>query len=436
MKLSLSINGAGGKCEYALPNMVDAKKEEETKKENWHVQRSCDSVDFITNVCCAGIFQWSFGDGNTSILKNPLHVYSQNGTYYISLIVDQDTMRDTVKVGLEPMKILGDTAVCDAISSHIYQMDRDGEYYSYQWSSDYGILVTSNDGAEVSASWPQTGHLFGIVTDDKTGCSWTDTVNVHLVPLIQDNTITGSENSPYSSTIIGSNPTGGTGNYFYLWHESLDSINWTLVPNAFEKDLDPNGRIDSFKYFRRVAYIAQCFSYSNIMKLERCFSNNKIWYENSACLVGQSFEIEGGRPSSNWVPIPSLNWQYGDGTNWYNVQNNFTDTTWDSTLLYSPMHIRRRLFNPGCSSLPEYSNTLIQKARISVRTQPKNRAVCKGFQLSTFVPLTLGVENEEELNISYSWTGSFNYSVLHSSNDSLALSLEGGEQPTILFAQD
>jgi hypothetical protein len=39
MKLSLSINGAGGKCEYALPNMVDAKKEEETKKENWHVQR-------------------------------------------------------------------------------------------------------------------------------------------------------------------------------------------------------------------------------------------------------------------------------------------------------------------------------------------------------------------------------------------------------------
>ncbi|MDB5013281.1 MAG: type sorting protein [Daejeonella sp.] len=35
-------------------------------------------------------WQWDFGDGNTSILKNPIHTYVASGTYHVSLIVKSD----------------------------------------------------------------------------------------------------------------------------------------------------------------------------------------------------------------------------------------------------------------------------------------------------------------------------------------------------------
>lgn len=44
----------------------------------------------------ATIFNWDFGDGNNSTLQNPTHLYSQPGTYTISLIASDGISTDTV----------------------------------------------------------------------------------------------------------------------------------------------------------------------------------------------------------------------------------------------------------------------------------------------------------------------------------------------------
>jgi PKD repeat protein len=41
-------------------------------------------------------YYWDFGDGITSIEKNPLHVYASNQTYTVSLIVEYCSIRDTL----------------------------------------------------------------------------------------------------------------------------------------------------------------------------------------------------------------------------------------------------------------------------------------------------------------------------------------------------
>jgi PKD repeat protein len=46
-------------------------------------------------------FSWSFGDGNSSTEKNPLHIYDNSGTYEVRLIASDDYEADTLKTPIE-----------------------------------------------------------------------------------------------------------------------------------------------------------------------------------------------------------------------------------------------------------------------------------------------------------------------------------------------
>jgi len=63
-------------------------------------------------------FYWEMGDGTTDTVKNPIHVYTQPGEYYIKAIVNYecltDTLRDTLYVPRSPIIDLGpDTTLCN-----------------------------------------------------------------------------------------------------------------------------------------------------------------------------------------------------------------------------------------------------------------------------------------------------------------------------------
>jgi hypothetical protein len=53
-------------------------------------------VGFTSTSLYANIFDWDFGDGNTSSLANPIHTYQANGTYTITLIVYNGCGSDTI----------------------------------------------------------------------------------------------------------------------------------------------------------------------------------------------------------------------------------------------------------------------------------------------------------------------------------------------------
>jgi PKD repeat protein len=54
------------------------------------------TVDF-TNTTSAGpwTFNWDFGDGNTSILENPVHTYADPGTYMVKFYVNNGDCIDS-----------------------------------------------------------------------------------------------------------------------------------------------------------------------------------------------------------------------------------------------------------------------------------------------------------------------------------------------------
>ncbi len=55
------------------------------------------SIDFQNNTTGAIAFQWEFGDGTTSILANPVHTYTAEGSYTVSLLaINPDGCKDSL----------------------------------------------------------------------------------------------------------------------------------------------------------------------------------------------------------------------------------------------------------------------------------------------------------------------------------------------------
>src|SRR6185436_17010162 len=59
-------------------------------------QPCSDSVTFSNQSLNGTNYSWSFGDGGTSTILNPTHVYSNNGTYIVQLIVTSACVSDTI----------------------------------------------------------------------------------------------------------------------------------------------------------------------------------------------------------------------------------------------------------------------------------------------------------------------------------------------------
>ena len=51
-------------------------------------------ITFTNNSTNAIGYTWDFGDGNTSTETNPVHIYTQDGTYNVTLVGQSDVCAD------------------------------------------------------------------------------------------------------------------------------------------------------------------------------------------------------------------------------------------------------------------------------------------------------------------------------------------------------
>ncbi|MEP7170395.1 MAG: PKD domain-containing protein, partial [Bacteroidota bacterium] len=79
------------------------------------------TVNFTDNSITSGTVTrlWNFGDGGTSTLQNPTHIYAANGSYAVKLVVTQGTCKDSLikfnyiyVVAYNASFIASDTSVC------------------------------------------------------------------------------------------------------------------------------------------------------------------------------------------------------------------------------------------------------------------------------------------------------------------------------------
>lgn len=106
-----------------------------------HMENKSYCIDSNLNV-----YNWSFGDGGTSTLKNPNHVYTSGGVFEVRLIVTNpgscnlaDTMIKQVTVLSNSLSNLPDKGVCPGGSTQIGLLPNYSPGVSYLWTPSTGL---------------------------------------------------------------------------------------------------------------------------------------------------------------------------------------------------------------------------------------------------------------------------------------------------------
>jgi gliding motility-associated-like protein len=174
-----SLEGRNGI--YSLPNVI---------------QSYLDIPVFTYDSCCfqdgttfrisnrANIDQvlWNFGDGTTSAVSEPVHVFAQPGTYSVSLTEswNGETFTDTLPVTIHdlPSILLGDTIML--YSGAVINLHAGGGLQTYLWStgSADSIISTESQGD------------YRVEVQDWNCCFNTDSVYVKVFQYFIPNTFT------------------------------------------------------------------------------------------------------------------------------------------------------------------------------------------------------------------------------------------------------
>ncbi len=137
-------------------------------------------------------YSWDFGDGGTSLLQNPSHLYTAPGNYTVQLAVQtQSGCRDTsirsnlIKIVQRPLiDIGGDSIVC-ALSPLFHLgifIIPDTSIVTWSWNFPNGNTSTQQN--PVAQIYPTAGtFMVTAVATNSTGCKDTTTQTIYVDPL-------------------------------------------------------------------------------------------------------------------------------------------------------------------------------------------------------------------------------------------------------------
>ena len=113
-------------------------------------------IDLTTSTAPITNWFWDFGDGGTSTLSNPLHIYSTAGTYAVKLSVNASGGSDTV-IKLIQIGQLIERNICPGSSTHL--VSDTGSSIQWQVSMDSLTFSDISNGPNYSGVNDDTLHL-------------------------------------------------------------------------------------------------------------------------------------------------------------------------------------------------------------------------------------------------------------------------------------
>lgn len=164
-----------------------------------------DAIAFLNNSTGASIYQWTFGDGNTSTITSPSNVYNVTGDIITQLVAVTafgctDTLQIPIYVDSIPTTDFLFDIVCDIDSTHFTDLSIGGPT-NWQW--DFG------DGSPLSNAQNPV-HFYGVAgtynviltVTNPAGCTSVinQLVDVSLVPVANFSTSSTCLGSPSSFT--------------------------------------------------------------------------------------------------------------------------------------------------------------------------------------------------------------------------------------------
>ncbi|QJD97887.1 PKD domain-containing protein [Mucilaginibacter robiniae] len=220
-----------------------------------------------------------------------------------------------------------------------------------------------------------------------------DEVTVTVNPPISNNTITLNDQTTCAGqtiNITGSNPTGGSGAYTYLWESSLDNISWTPLSNQTNSNLIV--QVTQSIYFRRSVNSATCTDdKSNVVRVNTlaAISNNIITADQTTiCVNHTAGQLTGSTPTGadgNFI----YQWQSSTdgGATWANISG-ATDLNYTTPVLINSVQYRRIVSTVVCTG--EQSNI---SNIITITVNPDAKAVVNWTTDVGCVPFALTSQN-------------------------------------------
>lgn len=270
-------------------------------------------------------YSWDFGDGNSSSLINPTHIYNTPGTYTIQLILEDPTSCNLADTIDQQITILGnnsntlqDINICPIESVQIGLFPNSDPTITYQWSPSIGL---SSSTISNPFSTPTTTTEYTLLISNGT-C--TDTVrqsvivNTPLLSVSNDTTLCFSSSNV--SLIANSS---GTSNDF-LWSSSnlfLDTLNGNVSDSTYS--ITPT---NSAKYFIKAnnngCEITDSVEITTVYGTTTLNGNNAICAGETIALNVTSTFGSGVSSTYDWSPDGSI--IAGDGTTAIQVNPNTT----------------------------------------------------------------------------------------------------------------
>lgn len=196
--------------------------------------------------------------------------------------------------------------------------------------------------------------------------------------LIQAQTLCSGQSA---AVITGTVPTGGNGQYNYLWQSSNDNINWSLMPGIVGQNFNP-GIITATTWYRRFVSSSPCSqdtSASVSITILPVLGNNTISSNQTVCTNQAPPAFTGSLPSGGngsyqyvWLSATNMNGPWGvvPGAN----QIDFT-----SGNLNQNTYFRRLVSSLPCTDTSQVVSVLVNPG-IGTNTIMAAQVICTGDQ--------------------------------------------------------
>ncbi|MGY3212640.1 PKD domain-containing protein [Mucilaginibacter sp. HD30] len=196
---------------------------------------------------------WNFGDGKTSALQNPSHLYSQPGNYTVQLVISSNNgcataiAEKTIHISESPVAAFTFTTP-DCVTKAVTLTDQstatEGNISSWIWDYGDGTIETKNNNAVFQHTFASAGtFIIKLVVTAAGGCSSTKTrsITVNPTPVVNFGIpaicLADASASFTDSTTIADNSSAG---FSYLWdfgdnNASAANPNTSTLKNANHK---------------------------------------------------------------------------------------------------------------------------------------------------------------------------------------------------------
>ncbi|MFN6374602.1 MAG: PKD domain-containing protein, partial [Chitinophagia bacterium] len=331
------------------------------------------SFSFINNSSIQNnsslLYQWSFGDGNQSTQKNPIHAYTSNDTFTVQLKVSSsfgciDSLSKTTIVNLSPKAkfSINDSSQCLDNNLFIFKnlsTDTIENNTTYHWNFGDGSPTENSFEPQHSFTQPGTYTITLLIDNNQGQCADSTKINITIFPKPNiDFSISDSNQciNNNSFAFINNSSILNNSSLLYQWNfgdgnkssqkNPIHAYTTTGIYNVQLKASSSFGCIDSLSK-TTIVNLSPKAKFS-INDSSQCFSGN-IFYTSNL--------------SKDTTSSVSYIWEFGDGMteNSINAIHNYINS--------GRYEIKLKVINEnGCEDSSIVTTIIYPKAEISFIT--------------------------------------------------------------------